>query len=172
MTQFYLIMYGQTYNKTYYEREFASLSVKGISQILATASDARLKDAEIIVSAPYNSAIQTASIISKEINVKTIIELGLDEWMYDQTSQYDKLQESTPKEILELSNDFDYYKSNKNREETRKIEDLFTFKNRIKNVINKYKNYNKVIIICDKMAIRALTYVKKIEHGKVIEYSS
>ncbi|BDB03822.1 histidine phosphatase family protein [Clostridium botulinum] len=171
MAQFYLIKHGKTdyktcYEKGYigYEKDLASLSVEGISQALVTALDPRLKNADIIVSFPYTSALQTASIISEKINIDMAVEMDLDEWMSDLAFRYSAFEE-----YLELTKNFRYNKDYYPNGEERLWEDLISLRNRVKKIADKYSHYNKVIIVCDGMFIRTLTHVKKIAPGEIIE---
>lgn len=145
-------------------RDLAPLSKEGISQALITALDPRLKSADIIVSSPYTRALQTAAIISKKTNIDLIVEMDLHEWIPDLTFQY-----SGYEECLELIKDFNRHKGIYPKGEIRRWETLNSLKNRVKKVADKYAHYNKVIMVCHGMVIRALTYVEKIAPGEIIE---
>ena len=57
------------------------LSKKGIRQIKQTAKDPRLKSADLILSSPYTRALQSASILSQELNHDLYEETDLHEWL-------------------------------------------------------------------------------------------
>jgi broad specificity phosphatase PhoE len=76
MTLFYLIRHGEPYweiNEQYklkgHGRDLAPLTPNGVKQVYITSKDKRLKEAEIIVSSPYPRALQTAAILSKELQL-------------------------------------------------------------------------------------------------------
>lgn len=171
MAQFYLVRHGQPDYTGCDERGFighgrdlAPLTKEGVAQATAAATDPRLKDADIIVSSPYTRALQTAAIISRKTNIELTVEMDLHEWMPDLTFQY-----RTVEECLELSHDFTDHKGIYPNGETRRWEDLNTLRSRVKKVADKYAGYNKVIMVCHGMVIRALTYVEKLAPGEIIE---
>ena len=67
----------------------ARLSEKGVQQIKETAKDERLQGADIILSSPYTRALQTASILSKELGVDIVIETDLYEWLANKNFIYE-----------------------------------------------------------------------------------
>jgi len=76
---FYLIRHGESdYSekgtKIYrgFGENLAPLTLNGIKQIKKTAQDTRLKSAQIIISSPYTRAVQTAAIISKELQIDIV----------------------------------------------------------------------------------------------------
>lgn len=67
----------------------APLSNVGIQEIKNTAKDIRLLGADIILSSPYTRALQTAAILSKELQIDIIVETGLHEWMANKNYIYE-----------------------------------------------------------------------------------
>lgn len=101
MALFYLVRHGDANYEHMFEngfwgfgRDFATLSEKGKQQAEITAKDARLKNAELIVSSPYTRALQTAQIISRETGIRVEVDIDLHEWMPDETNQYKTSEES------------------------------------------------------------------------------
>lgn len=101
MALFYLVRHGDANYEHMFEngfwgfgRDFATLSEKGKQQAEITAKDARLKNAELIVSSPYTRALQTAQIISRETGIRVEVDIDLHEWMPDETNQYKASEES------------------------------------------------------------------------------
>ena len=95
MSTFYLIRHGKpdyTYGDTHgfigQGHDFAPLKTEKIEEVIETAKDKRLKDAQIIISSPYTRALQTASIISKETGIDIVVESDIMEWQPDLTYQY------------------------------------------------------------------------------------
>jgi len=171
MALFYLIRHGEPDYSVCDERgyighgrDLAPLSKRGISQVLKTASDPRLKSADIILSSPYTRALQTAAIISKETNIDIVIEMDLHEWIPDLTFQYSRFED-----CLELIKDFNKHQGKYPKDETRKWETLESLRNRVRKVADKYANYNKVIMVCHEMVIKSLVYKDKVEYAEIIE---
>ena len=172
MALFYLIRHGEPDYSVCDERgyighgrDLAPLSKRGISQVLKTASDPRLKSADIILSSPYTRALQTAAIISKETNIHIVVEMDLHEWIPDLTFQYSKLEE-----LLESARDFNRHKGIYPNGETRKWESLDSMRNRVRKVLDKYAHYNIVIMVCHEMLIKTLVHREKINYAEIIDY--
>lgn len=90
MALFYLIRhgepdYGAVSKLGFYGfgRSFAPLSERGVQQAEETAKDTRLLDADLIICSPYTRALQTAAIISREIDKEIVVEPELHEWIAD-----------------------------------------------------------------------------------------
>ena len=101
MALFYLVRHGEANYDNMLEngfwgfgRDFAPLSEKGRQQAEITAKDARLKQAELIVSSPYTRALQTAQIISRETGIRVEVDIDLHEWIPDEDNQYETSEES------------------------------------------------------------------------------
>lgn len=59
------------------------LTEAGIRQAEKVSKDKRLKGATLIISSPYTRALQTASVISRNLNLPLVVETFLHEWMPD-----------------------------------------------------------------------------------------
>ena len=99
MSKFYLIRHGKpdyTYGDTHgfigQGHDFAPLKAERIEEVIETAKDKRLKEAQIIISSPYTRALQTASIISKETGIDIVVEPDIREWQPDLTYQYKRFR--------------------------------------------------------------------------------
>ena len=100
MALFYLIRHGQpdyeAVNKLGFYgfwRSFAPLSECGLKQAEETAKDIRLLDADLIICSPYTRALQTAAIISREIDKEIVVEPELHEWVVDKTNSITSSEE-------------------------------------------------------------------------------
>ena len=118
-----------------YFSNLAPLTNNGIQQ----ANDinlTELKDAKIIISSPYTRALQTASIISLNLNKQIIVEPLLHEWLPDKTFD---------------SKVLDFYKYNEafiKNEFVYNFETNAEMKNRLEKVIDKYVDvYDNIIIV-------------------------
>lgn len=94
---FYLVRHGEP---DYSERNekiyrgfganMCPLSSKGREQIIKTAKDKRLQGADIILSSPYTRTLQTAAILSKELQIDIIVETDLHEWVANKNYIYEE----------------------------------------------------------------------------------
>lgn len=125
----------------------APLTNSGCQQAEDVAEDERLQGAQIILSSPYTRALQTAAIISRKINVPIKVEMGLHEWVPDlhYLNQYD--------EQTEISNDFIEHEGFWPNGEVKRWEPIDMFSKRIMNSMNKYSNYEKIVVICHAVVI-------------------
>lgn len=96
MAIFYLIRHGKTdyseRNKKVYQGfgvHLSPLAPEGIQEIQSTAKDQRLRGAGIILSSPYTRAVQTAAILSKELQIDLAIETDLHEWLANKHYVYE-----------------------------------------------------------------------------------
>lgn len=173
MTMFYLIRHGdpdwamnEQHKLKGHGRDLVPLTAGGIRRVLETAQDNRLKEAELIISSPYTRALQTAAILSKELQLEIRIEFDLREWQPDLTFQYDSI-----KRLQELGDDYDAHNGVYPPGETRAWESKESLKNRMEGVIGKYLDYSKVIIAGHGMAFRTLVgEIGDIPHASVIEF--
>ena len=169
---FYLIRHGET---DYSERNtkiyqgfgvnLSKLSKTGINQIKETSKDDRLKDVDIIISSPYTRALQTAAILSKELDIDIIIETDLFEWLANKKFIYedDKIAE---KSYEEYENNRGEYPNGKEMV----WENASSIRERVLEVLNKYSSYKKVIVTCHGMMIQATTRGKHPACGEIIEF--
>lgn len=171
MAVFYLVRHGQPDYTPCDERgyighgrDLAPLSEEGIKQAELTSQDARLLDADLIVSSPYTRALQTAAIISKNTGIDIKVEMDLHEWMPDLTFQYKHFQE-----CLELTLDFNEHQGVCPEGQTKRWESLQQLSDRVRKTADKYADYKKVILVCHGMVMRTLTNADYIKPGEIIE---
>ncbi|MDY0075616.1 MAG: histidine phosphatase family protein [Acholeplasmataceae bacterium] len=130
--------------------ELGKLTNRGIEQAEWVAQDPLLKNAELIVSSPYTRALQTAAIISRITQIPLVVEHDLHEWMPDKTFTFDfEVQKSYEEYILCQGQS---HKDHKYPWET--YEEL---QKRVKHALNKYKSYQKIIVVCHGVVMSAFT---------------
>ena len=171
MALFYLIRHGEPDYESVsklgfygFGRSFAPLSEVGKKQAEVAAKDERLKDADLIICSPYTRALQTAAIISREINKEIIVEPELHEWIVDNTNSI-----TSSEEVAMLGKEFQEYKGVYPVGREMRWETLSSLRSRIKRVAEKYADYNKVIIVGHGMAFRVLKYIENIAPGEIVE---
>ncbi len=169
---FYFIRHGQTdyseRNTKIYQNfgvNLAKLSELGVSQVKAAAKDHRLKGADLILCSPYTRAVQTAAILSKELGIDIVIETDLHEWLANKHYIHEE-EEVTKKAYLE------YKKLNGRypKDEEKLWEDADTMKSRVLNVLNKYREYQRVIVVCHGTMIEATTGKAHPQCAEIIEF--
>lgn len=169
---FYFVRHGKTdyseHNQKIYQGygvNLASLAEKGKKQIKQTAKDERLQDADLIISSPYTRALQSAAILSRKLNVKLEVETDLHEWLANKNYMYeeDSKAELACAEYFSLNGD---YPPGQDRNwESRQL-----MAERVCKVLEKYSQYDKVIVVGHSMMIQAVTgYNPKL--GEIVEFN-
>ena len=141
------------------------LTEKGRNQIKESAKDVRLSCADLIITSPYTRALQTAAILSKELDVDIIVETDLHEWLANKNYIH------VSDEIADANYD-DFHNNNGcyPPDTEKDWESSEMMKNRALAVLEKYKNYEKVIVTCHGMLIAAITGLHHPKHGEIIEF--
>lgn len=135
------------------QRDFVPLSEKGIEQAKSVSADPRLIKASRVVSSPYTRALQTASIISSELNLPLSIEYDLHEWLPDITFQFETLEQ-----INELHSDFLAHKGIYPLGSIKRWESTESVISRSKLALQKHSSVSEtIIVITHGMVISALT---------------
>ena len=170
---FYLVRHGEpdyTERDTKVYRNFGEhmcpLTSRGREQIKQTAQDPRLKGADVILSSPYTRALQTAAILSKELNVEILVETDLHEWLANKHYIY----ESDARAEQNLQ-EFDAHSGCYPDGEERDWETFALMKARALPVLQKYAHYSKVIVTCHGRLIQSLTGLQHPHHGEIFEWN-
>ncbi len=168
---FYLIRHGEAdyenNGKTIYKGiaiNFAPLTANGIEQLKIAANDYRLKDANIILSSPYTRALQSAAILSKELQIDIIVEPNIYEWLEDINCK-----EISPKEGNSRIIEFNKRNGDYPKGDERLWEDNDSLKNRLFSTLKKYIKYKKVIVVCHGMLIHSVDENPWLENGEIFE---
>ncbi|SFM18415.1 Broad specificity phosphatase PhoE [Paenibacillus sp. 1_12] len=158
MTIFYLVRHGEPDWKFKDERnlkgamrDYVPLTVNGVEQAeQAVNNNLYLKDCELILSSPYTRSLQTAAIMNRYLGKPLQVEFDLHEWTPD------NWQSATVKEIGELWSDYMKHNGCHPPGETRLWETRESLLNRTSNVLKKYVNHSKVMVVCHGMVIATL----------------
>lgn len=172
MAKFYLIRHGKpdyTYGDTHgfigHGHDLAPLQKDAIKDVIKTAKDSRLKQAQIIISSPYTRALQTASIISKETGLDIIIEPDIIEWQPDLTYQY-----KNSEELMDYFKEYVEYNGIYPADKQVKWESKAHLHERVISIINKYKNdYNTIIVVAHKFAFQSICNCGDIQPAEIYE---
>jgi broad specificity phosphatase PhoE len=130
---------------------FGRLTKAGEKQALKRAKDPILKGASLIVSSPYTRALQTAATISRITNIPLTVEHGLHEWEHDTSHELESEDPDTYKTYI--ANRGVLPKGSKFR-----YEEYEHLKKRVLKAIKKYKNHDKIIVVCHGIVISTLTH--------------
>ncbi len=171
MTTFYLIRHGKADWDDCYARgltgfrtDFTRLTKTGQEQLEITSQDERLTKASLILSSPYTRALESAAIISRNLQTRIEVEYDLHEWLPDTTGTY-----SSQSEIFALADEFERHHGIYPTGETRRWETLEHLKTRVLSVLQKYVHLEFVIVVCHEMAIWSVTGTRDVANGQIIE---
>lgn len=145
-------------------KNLAGLSELGKKQAIQVSNDNKLAGAELILTSPYTRALETAYIISKEIKLPVNVEFDLREWEQEKSKQFE--EEEFNKMLGEMIRNKGVY----SKKCKYKWESLSELGNRVFDVIKKYKNYNKIIVVTHMMVINQFLYKEKINNCEIIEF--
>ena len=169
---FYFIRHGKT---DYSERNtkiyqgfgvnLSKLSELGISQVKEAAKDERLRGADLILSSPYTRALQTAAILSKELGADIVVETDLHEWLANKNYIYEK-DKTAEKAYIEYRKKRGKYPKDKEKP----WESADSVKKRVLNVLYKYREYKKVIVVCHGIMIEAVTGKELPDCAGIVEF--
>lgn len=172
MTTFYFIRHGQMdtsmAGKKFYKGfayNMMTLSEKGIKQIHETAKDSRLQNTKLIITSPYGRALHSAAILSKDLNIEIRVETDLHEWLADGA-----LYEFLPDEMAEESYRMLTENHGDHPKEAQCLwESADQMKKRVRNVLDKYKDYPSVIIVCHGILMQYVLGIEHPENGQIEE---
>lgn len=167
----YLIRHGQPDYTEVTQRHFvghgrdlAKLTPKGIEQAEAVSHDPRLAEADLILSSPYTRALQTAAIISKNTGLPIQVETDLIEWMPDLTFSY-----GGPEHFGEIETELQRCKGEWNENCKYHWESYSDLGRRAFNVVKKYLDHDKLIVVTHGMLMRQFLYMDEVPSCQVFE---
>lgn len=169
-THVILIRHGEPRYDEVQERKFVGmgyelgkLTDRGIEQAEQRAKDAKLQGATLILSSPYTRALQTAAIISRITQIPLLVETDLHEWMPDTTFKFDF-------DIPKAFEEYIKYKGVDHRDRKFPYETYVALQHRVKSVLDRYRTYDKIIVVCHGIVMSAFTHFDDIiEHCGVRE---
>lgn len=130
--------------------DLGKLTESGVAQAHAVSLDPRLKDATLIVSSPYTRSLQTAAIISKNIQVDLTVENDIHEWMPNLDFNNDSI-ENAYSEYLK-------YRGEDTPNKSVNWEPVANLRKRVLAAITPYKKeHEKIIVVCHGLVMTSLT---------------
>lgn len=171
MTTFYLVRHGEPdwdMNEIYkfkgHGRDLVALTNKGKEQAKVAANLLQTKKAQIIITSPYTRTMQTAAILSRELGIDMEVEVDLREWQPDLTFEYKSYDE-----FMILCDEYDKNQGIALEDEKQKWETQKALQDRVDFVLNKYLEYDRVIVVAHEKVIKTQATNILIEHCEVIE---
>ena len=129
------------------EKNFAPLTQEGRKAACQLQFLEDFQNADLIISSPYTRALQTASIINQTLKLDLEVEFNLREWLADKSGGYIT--------IAERDRRWDEYRSSEEVSNP-PYETKPELIERSMGVLGKYKQYNKVIVVCHFNVIEAI----------------
>lgn len=161
--------YSEVDRKEYsgFGRDLAPLTVKGIDQAHAVSQNNLFINAELVVSSPYTRALHTAAIISRNLDLSLMVEVGFHERLPDIKNML-----KTKDELKNSFEEYDFYKGIHTEDKLHYWESVEQQINRIQQSLNKYADHKKIIIVTHGELIRRFAAVRLPFCGLVqIEYN-
>lgn len=172
MTQFILVRHAtpdySIIDKRHYRgfgNDLAPITKEGEQEAKKVCEKEILKDADLILASPYTRTLQTAAIMSKELNIPFKVEIDLMEWIPDRTYMYDEYAR-----VVKWRKHYDE-NNGKNTYPEDNFEEKEEIVARVNEVLKNYTNYSKVIVVTHGMVINALTGVIKPACTQTIPYT-
>ena len=172
MSKYYFIRHGEAdfseANTKIYQGwgfNMQPLSKKGMEQIKEAAKDERIQNAQIIVSSPYGRTMHTASILAKELRLDVVVESELHEWVADEEYKY-----LSDEDAMNSFEEFSKNRGIKNENRRYAWETADSIAKRTKAVLEKYKDYDEVIIVCHGTVMQYFLGIDDPENGQFEEY--
>lgn len=159
MTKYILVRHGEpTYKELIslgYDKDkfsWAPLTEKGILDVEKISENKIFENSDILICSPYTRAMQTASIIGSRYNLKINPEILLHEWLPSTFATNEefiyKIHLARKEWKLKYENpDFVYSSS---------FESFESVTNRVLGVLEKYTDYDKVIVVAHGILISML----------------
>lgn len=171
MAIFFLIRHGETdwtLNEKYRlkggYRDLPCLTSNGVKQAKGLSNNIRLKHAELILSSPYTRALQTAAILSKNIDLEITVEFDLREWQPDLG-----LGISNQMQLKNAINDYEKNNGIYPANAPKSWESKSSVKGRTEGVLRRYLHYKYVIVVTHEQVIKTWINAYQISYCSIHE---
>ena len=172
MAFFYFIRHGQIdfplANRKIYQGQgfdLLTLSELGRQQIKAAAKDDRLKGAELILSSPFGRTLHSAAILSKELGLDIRVETDLHEWRADAVDFVWLPDEEAERRYQALTDNHGHHPDG----QTPAWESAEQMKARVFAVLDQYKDYPCVIVVCHGTLMQYVLDIPHPENGQIVK---
>jgi broad specificity phosphatase PhoE len=130
--------------------ELAPLTEIGEKQAEEAAMNPLIDGCSLIVSSPYTRCLQTAAIVSRIRNIPLKVEVDLHEWIPDLSFQ------NKPGEGKAYGTEFALNEGKYPEGETCRWETVEMMEKRLIGVLNKYRSYDKILIVTHGMLMHQI----------------
>ena len=130
--------------------ELAPLTENGEKQAAEAAWNPLIDGCSIIVSSPYTRCLQTAAIVSRIRNIPLKVEVGLHEWIPD------LLFQNKAGEAKAYGKEFALNEGRYPDGELCRWESIDMMEKRLLGVLDKYVNYDKILIVTHGMLMHQI----------------
>lgn len=162
MTQFVLVRHGEpTYDEVIqlgfkgHGIALAPLTENGIQQVKGIANHPIFQDSDILISSPYTRTMQTAQIIASQHHLDIHVEVLLHEWLPDLSHNY-HTEEEFLTAIRLAKYEWEQKMIHSDFEFSPNVESLENVRKRALQVLEKYCDYHKVIVVTHGLLISML----------------
>ncbi|MCE2440461.1 MAG: histidine phosphatase family protein [Candidatus Latescibacteria bacterium] len=125
------------------------LTGTGIRQVEIASEPLEAEDYQLVISSPMTRAHQSANVISRILHLDLHVEFDLHEWVCAWRPSLEKVNE-TVAEMLESEGEWP-------PGEMRDWEPLSSVRARVSRVLDRYENFERVIVVCHETVIFSLT---------------
>lgn len=125
------------------------LTQTGIGEIEKASEPLEADDYQLVISSPMTRALQSANVVSRILDLDLRVEFDLHEWVCTWRPSLE-LVEKTVAEMLSLGGEWP-------PGETRDWEPLSSVRARVSRVLDRYGNFERVIVVCHETVIFSLT---------------
>lgn len=145
--------------------DLVPLTKKGEEQALEVSQSLKLENLTRIVSSPMTRCLQTAAIISRNLNLQLDVAFDLHEWIPDLSMHWPNFEfvKEVEKDRIACGGEWP-------KNQTRPWETISSVKKRALNVLKSYQDQMPVLFVTHSVVIESLTGVK-LPYGSVEKLS-
>ncbi len=132
--------------------DIAPLAPLGERQVADQVNEIVEFGPQIIVASPVTRALHTAALLLAELHIPLKVEFDLYDWLPDI-----RLQRLTMDELRARQSEFNSLRGEWPHGETRLWETASSMRQRVLDVLGRYRGYSRVLAVCHQEPIRAVT---------------
>ncbi|HEL2217547.1 TPA: histidine phosphatase family protein [Streptococcus suis] len=147
-------------------RDLAPLTEKGRALAQKVASSPVFAQTQVVIASSVTRALETATYIAQAQQLPLLVEPFFHEWRPDMTGQNASQDEAVLAHRLFLENSGAVPESSPVRYET-----AAEMRERFLQALEKYKAYDRIVIVCHGMLIRQFVPKETIAYCEILEYT-
>ena len=125
------------------------LTENGIRQIEHASKSLSAEDPQLVISSPMSRALQSAAILGRMLDLPLRVEFDLHEWICRWQHSFELVREAVA-EMQTLGGEWP-------PGETRAWEPMSSVRDRAGRVLERYRTFRRVVVVCHEMVILSLT---------------